>query len=103
MSVKLLQFLNTRSPMLVTLSGILTLAKLSQPQNRKLWISVMLLGKSIFFRLVHHINARAPRLVTLSGMLIVVRLVQLVNALFPIYVTLLGIVISVTLLQSEKA
>ena len=57
MLVKLLQFLNAHSPILVTLSGIVTLIKLLQPQN-----------------------APYPILVTLSGIVILVKLLQPENA-----------------------
>ena len=58
-------------PMLVTLSGILTLLKLMQPEH-----------------------ALAPIVVTLPGITRLARLWQAVKALPPILVTLAGIVIS---------
>ena len=66
--------------MVVTLSGIVMLVRLSQSSN-----------------------ARRPILVTLSGIVTVVRLSQWQNAPTPMVVTLSGIVMLVRLVQSSNA
>ena len=68
-AVSIGQPLNAFSPMLVTLSGIVTEVKPVQPSN-----------------------ALAPMLVTLSGIVIGVKLVQSLNAFSPMLVTVSGIV-----------
>ena len=78
--LRLVQYLNARSPILVTLLPMVTLV-----------------------RLVQQLNASLPILVTLLGMVMLVRLVQFRNAPSPILVTLLGIVILVRFVQSSKA
>ena len=70
-AVSIGQPLNAESPMLVTLSGIVTEVKPVQPSN-----------------------ALAPMLVTLSGIVIGVRLVQSLNAFSPMLVTVSGIVMA---------
>ena len=78
--VKLLQFSNASSPILVTLSGISMLVKLLQPEN-----------------------AESPMLVTPLPMVMLVRLLQPENAESPMLVTLFGITMLVSLLQSENS
>jgi hypothetical protein len=74
-----LEPLKAPSPMLVTLLGIVTLA-----------------------RLLQLLKAPYPMLVTLLGMVTLPRLVQMAKAVFPMLLTLLGIVMPVRLVQLPK-
>ena len=60
--------------MLVTLSGIVTLVRVSQPLNKASLIVVNDLGSFIFFKFVHSENALLPIEVTVSGIVIDSRL-----------------------------
>ena len=69
--------------MLVTLSGIVTLVRLVQPENASSPMLVTLLGIVTLVRLVQPENASSPMLVTLLGIVTLVRLVQPENAAAP--------------------
>lgn len=66
--------------MLVTLLGIVILAKLLHPENAELPILVILSGIAMLVKLLQSRNAESPILVTLSGIVILVRLLQRENA-----------------------
>ena len=83
--------------MLVTLSGIVTLVRLVQPENASSDA-----GDAVGDRDAGQAgsqNAQSPMLVTLSGIVTLVRLVQRRERRSPMVVTLLGMVTLVRLVQ----
>ena len=73
--------------MLVTLSGIVMLVRLAQPEKVPTPMLVTLLPIVMLVRLAQPEKAPFPMLVTLSGIVILVRLVQLEKAPSPMLVT----------------
>src|SRR5665213_490091 len=71
---------NGSSPMFVTLSGIMTLAKLGQRKNAFAPMLAIPLARLTLVRLVQLSKAASPMLVTLSGIVMLVRLPQARNA-----------------------
>ena len=67
---------NAQSPIVVTLSGIVTLVRLSQPLNAEFPIVVTLSGIVTLARLSQRLNAYSPIVVTLSPIVTLVRLLQ---------------------------
>ena len=95
---KLVQLMNATTPMLVTLSGIVTLFR---PVLANAWDSmrVMLGGIVTLSSLLQRENAEYPMLVTLFGMVTFVRLAHPVNACRPMLVMLPGMATPVRLVQ----
>ena len=73
---KLLQSLKDHCPILVTFSGIVTLAKLLQLEKTLIPRELIPLPSVMLVRLVHPWKAPPPMLVTLSGIVIFSRLLQ---------------------------
>jgi len=90
-------------PMLVTLFGIVTLARLVQPEKVHCPMLVTLFGIVTLVRLVQPEKVHCPMLVILLGIVTLVRLVQPEKVHCPMLVMLLGIVTLVRLVQPEKA
>ena len=123
MLVRLEQSLNTDSPILVTLLGMVTLVSLEQPENaNELIVTVPFLTLSLVFvgivplypyntsliyttplgLLSYHgvpMKAELPMLTTLFGILIELRLEQPENASMPMLFTLPGILIEARLME----
>ena len=74
---------NAPSPMLVTLLGIVMLAKLLQPENAELPMLVTLFGMTMLVKLLQPENISHSILVTLFGMIMLVKLLQLENTKNP--------------------
>ena len=72
---------NAKSPILVTLLGMLILVRLLHWENAASSMLVTLLGIVMLARLEHPKKARRPMFVTLLGMVICVRLSHNSNAL----------------------
>ena len=100
--VRLLQFPNAKSPMLMTLSGIVMLVR-SQASNAELPIVVTLSGIVTLLRLIQEENARSEIAVTLLGTVMLVSPRHWKNAPDPIVVTLSGIVTFVRPVHSRNA
>jgi len=81
-------------PMLVTLSGIVTLVRLLQLKNILGSMLVTLSGTVMLVRLLQREKAEAPMLVTLSGIMMFVRLLQEAKAPLPMLVTGLNPMVS---------
>ena len=99
MLVMLLQPENAKSPMLVTPSGIVTSPEQAVPSIK---IPFTITGEfpcCLFVNQGVSENAAFPMLVTLSGIVMLVKLLQYRNAESPMLVTLSGIVMFVNLLQ----
>ena len=96
-------FLKASLPMLITLSGIVTLVRLLHSSNADFPMLVTLSGIVTLVRLVHHLNAPFSMLVTLSGIVTLLRLVHLQNASSPILATLSGIVTLLSLVHHLNA
>ena len=92
-----------KEPMLVTLSGIVTLTSPVQREKAFSPILVTLLPIATLVSPVQCWKAPMPMLVTLSGIVTLVSPVQPEKAFSPILVTLFGIVMFVRFVQPEKA
>ena len=97
--VRLLQLSNAFSPMLVTVLGIVMVAK-EHILKADLPILVTLFGIVTLFRLMQQSKTLSPIDVTPLGIVMLVRLVQFWNALIPILFTLSGMVTLGRLIQS---
>jgi hypothetical protein len=102
-AVRLVQALKALDQMLVTLLGMVTLARLAQLQKVSAPMVVTLFGMVMLVRLVQSPKAYLLMLVTLFGMVTLVRLAQKAKALSPMLVTPYGMVTLVRLVQSQKA
>ena len=100
--MRLLQSAKAKSPIVVTLSGMVVEVRLEQAMKAQPPMLVMASGMVIEARLLHPENVQPSMLVTASGMVIEVRLLQLWKAEFPILVTLSGMLMEARLLQSPE-
>ena len=81
-------------PMLVTLSGIVTLVRLVQPMNAASPMLVTLLGIVTLARLVHDKNAKAPMLVTGRPLIVLGMVTAPPGPVYPVMVMLPLLVVS---------
>ena len=99
----ILQFKKALSPITVTLSGIVILVKLVQPENAKESILVTPSGISTFSMVLLHSSTIAEVTVFEPLAMISSLTSQYSKASHPMFVTLSGIVILVSSVQPEKA